>query len=387
MESEEDILYLDREQSRIKHAILDKYLQRFAIIVGKHWKGIIYVDGFSGPWNTISSDFADSSFAIALKQLRNAKETVRQNFQGKDLAIQCLFLEKDPVAFAHLDTFARAQTDVSVLAVNKKFEEVVPDLVKLIKSMKADHFPFILIDPKGWKGFAMNVIKPLIEIQPCEVLVNFMTGHIQRFIEDEREGLRDSFRRLFGDDSFETRIEGLSGREKEDAIVETYADRIAAVGKYPFVSIALVLQPKRDRTHYHLVYATRNLRGIEVFKDAEKKALKLSETVRSDAKRRARETATGQPELFGGSDLPETAYLAELQVHFEAKAEKALERLRLKHAEIAYDNLYAAALRFPTVQEAFLKQWIKGRADLLNLGEKTSPQILKRHRVRFLQSR
>lgn len=88
MESEEDILYLDREQSRIKHAILDKYLQRFAIIVGKHWKGIIYVDGFSGPWNTISSDFADSSFAIALKQLRNAKETVRQNFQGKDLAIQ-----------------------------------------------------------------------------------------------------------------------------------------------------------------------------------------------------------------------------------------------------------------------------------------------------------
>lgn len=386
MKPEADNLYFDREQSQIKHAILEKYLQRFAIIVGSHRAGLIYVDGFSGPWNTISPDFADASFSIALKQLRHARDTVRARFQGKELRIQCVFLEKDPHAFAQLNSFAASQTDAVVFAVNKSFEDAIPELVRLIKSKSKDHFPFILIDPKGWKGFSMDVIKPLIEISPCEVLVNFMTGHLKRFIEDGRDGVKASFRRLFGDDSYERRIEGLTGQSREDAIVETYAERISVIGGYPYVSSTLILQPKRDRTHFHLVYATRNLRGLEVFKAAERQALKLAETVRADAKRRAREAASGQPELFGGEELPETAYLAELQRHFETKAEHLLEFLRARHNQIEYDTLYAAALKFPTVQEAFLKRWIKEKAEVLNLGGKHIPQILKGHIIRFRAS-
>jgi len=222
----------------------------------------------------------------------------------------------------------------------------------------------------------MDVIAPLIQQKPCELLINFMTGHIIRFIEDEREGLKASFQKLFGDDSYSRKIEGLSGHQREDAIVEAYAERIKEVGGYPYVSTALVLQPTRDRTHFHLIYATRNLKGIEVFKKAEEQALELSKTLRSDAKIRARVEATGQEEFFAGEDLPEISYLRTLQTRYETKAATALVEWTNGKSTCAYDELYAIALSFPTVQEApFLREWIKANGSVPNLGKRRFPKI------------
>lgn len=382
MPAEDSDLYFEREQTRIKHLVLEKYLERFARIVGQWADGILYIDGFSGPWNTVSDDFKDSSFSIALRELRAARDTVRTVFH-RDLRIQCVFLEKDRKAFERLNSYAAQQTDAEITTLNVPFEEAITELARIAERGKKSHFPFILIDPKGWKGFSMDVIAPLIRVKPSEVLVNFMTGHIQRFIEDERDGVKASFRRLFGDDSYETRIEGLEGQEREDAIVAAYADRLASVGDYRYVATALVLNPTKDRTHFHLVYATRDIKGIEAFKEAERKALKLSEVLRADAKRRARESASGQLEMLGGQDLPETEHLARLQAHFENQAETALSAMAKERQDWEYDDLYAAALRFPVVQEAFLKQWLANHADFANLGSARTPKIRCGHRVRF----
>ena len=60
-------LYDGREQTLVKHHILEKYLERFARIIGFTWDTITYVDCFSGPWNVQSDRFDDSSFSIALR--------------------------------------------------------------------------------------------------------------------------------------------------------------------------------------------------------------------------------------------------------------------------------------------------------------------------------
>jgi three-Cys-motif partner protein len=117
MATSDDPSYFGREQSLIKHIILKKYLERFAVITGSWCDGIVYVDGFSGPWNVQSDKLDDASFAIALRQLRNARETVRQRFK-KDLQIKCIFLEKKPEPFAQHKRFAEAQTDADVKALN-----------------------------------------------------------------------------------------------------------------------------------------------------------------------------------------------------------------------------------------------------------------------------
>jgi len=60
--------YVGREQTKAKHFILRHYLQALAFKVLR-FSDITYVDGFSGPWDTRTEDFSDSSFMIAITVL------------------------------------------------------------------------------------------------------------------------------------------------------------------------------------------------------------------------------------------------------------------------------------------------------------------------------
>ena len=207
-DADEQALYDGREQSWVKHFILRKYLERFAHIVGSKWSPITYVDGFSGPWNTQSSDFKDSSFAIALEELRKARATLKT--RDIELGIRCFFIEKNKTAYQHLHSFGQATTDAEVRTENCDFEEAIPEIVRFIKAGGRGGFPFIFIDPKGWTGFSMDEIRPVLELAPGEVLINFMTQHIRRFINSPQEELRESFERLFGSGDIRDEIIGLA---------------------------------------------------------------------------------------------------------------------------------------------------------------------------------
>jgi three-Cys-motif partner protein len=365
--------YADREQSQIKHIILASYLGAFANKILSWKDGLTYVDAFAGPWQTTDNNsFEDSSFGIALSQLRAARNFWRG--RGNNRELECIFLEKDPKAFRQLQTFCDKQTDIRVQPINRPFEDAIPEIVQAIRSKGPTWFPFILVDPKGWKGFSLSRIASLIQLQPCEVLVNFMTGHIQRFIRADNLTIQEGFRQLYDSEEYADRLANLFGQEREDAMVFAYAARLAEVGGYPFVSTALVQNPTKDRTHYHLVYATRHIKGIDVFKAAERKALKLAPTLRAKAKQRKNEARTGQPSLFSAEELPDTDHLFRLQRHFEGKTAEALHA-KLEHQnDVSYDDLYALAMRFPIVQERFLRNWLAEHA--LSVGNSEgSPKI------------
>jgi hypothetical protein len=68
-------------------------------------------------------------------------------------------------------------------------------------------------------------------------------------------------------------------------------------GAFRYVCAAVVLHPQKDTAHFHLIYATRDLKGIDVFKEAEKTAMKVMEEARAEAQQRQR-TQKGQHELF-----------------------------------------------------------------------------------------
>ncbi len=178
-------LYIGREQTRVKHLILQKYLERFAHIIGSRWLTLTYVDCFSGPWNVRSNELKDSSFSIALNELRKARET--HSAKGRNLSLRCLFLEKNPEAFKRLEDFALGVTDAEVVALNSKLEDSVSDIGDFLRAGGSKSFPFIFIDPTGWTGFAMDVIEPLLRFDPGEVLINFMSGDIPRFVTSPQQ--------------------------------------------------------------------------------------------------------------------------------------------------------------------------------------------------------
>jgi len=382
----DDPNYFGREQSLVKHIILENYLKRFAIIVGQFWDQITYIDCFSGPWNARSSELKDASFAIALKELRSARDVIRARF-NRELKIQCLFLEKDKVAFEILDQFTKKEnTEHNGLlkAINEEFEYAIPQVLDFFNSGDRRSFAFLFIDPTGWTGFSMPVIQPLIKLKSAEVLVNFMTSFIVRFIKTENPTLEDGFQKLFGTAKFKARLSGLTGRDLEDALVFAYAERLAEVGDLKHFAVTIVPHPEKDRTHFHLIYATRNLRGIEVFKNAEGKAVKGIDQLRTNAKQRRKESMTNQPDLFNGESLPETDYITSLKVRYASMARNAsLEFLR-QHREVKYDDLFSIAMKYPMVQEPDLRNWIADIASIdgLAAGERV-PKIGKAHRVKM----
>jgi three-Cys-motif partner protein len=92
--------YHDREQTKAKHFILRGYLQELAFKV-LSFSDVAYIDGFSGPWQSETADFSDTSFMIAIQTLKDAQKKTRER-TGYLRNIRCFFSEQDRSAFARL---------------------------------------------------------------------------------------------------------------------------------------------------------------------------------------------------------------------------------------------------------------------------------------------
>ena len=390
-----DDLYIGREQTLVKHIILKHYLERFAIIVGSHWDTLTYVDCFSGPWNVQSNDFKDSSFAIAIEQLCKARD-VHKKRTGKTLKLRCFFLEKTPSAYTKLKQFADKINDVIVETKNKELENAIQDILNFVQDGGPKSFPFIFIDPTGWSGFALETITPLLKLNPGEVLITFMTEHIRRFIEWQQEQNQESFIKLFGSSQFKDKLKGLDEKDREDAIVMAYSECVKRVGAFGYTSSAIVLHPKKNRTHFHLIYATRGRKGVEVFKEAEKKAMSEMEKARDEAQKREREERTGQTEfrLFSGTVTQDPSeHFRSLRERHMSRARAAVLALLRTKKQLPYDEAWASAMTFPLTWESDLKDWIRdwehaGRLEATGLKEKQRvPQLGEEIRLVWKGSR
>ena len=354
-------LYADREQTLVKHYILEHYLERFAHKVGSAWDAITYVDCFSGPWNARSERLEDSSFALALRQLKAARTNLadlRRARKRPPLEIRCFFLEKDPAAFAKLAEFARTVNDAEIATKNATLEQSIDDIVAFVAERQNDAFPFVFVDPTGWTGFSLDLITPLLRLRPGEALINFMTGHITRFAEHSDERMQQSFDRLFGSVDYRSRITGLTGQDREEELVRCYCDAVGRVGQFDYVYPAIILHPEKDRTHFHLLYATRHPEGIDVFKKVEKKAMEVMEKARGKAQQRKREKRTRQPELFGAADMHDTHYCDQLRERHIGTSKQHVDKLFVTRRAVPYDEAWAAALSHPLVWESDLKKWV-----------------------------
>ncbi len=349
-------LYEGKEQTLVKHSVLRTYIERFAHIVGMRWDTITYVDCFSGPWNAHSDQLDDSSFSIALKELCKAKTNLATI---RTVSLRCFFLEQDSTAYTKLKQFADDSSDAEIMTRNAKLEDSVDDIIKFVSAGGPSSFPFILLDPFGWRVIPMDLIKPLLCFQPGEVLITFMTGHISRFVEAEADGIRKSFDRLFGHSDYLGQIADLEGLDREDKIVSCYAETIRSNGRFEHVCTAIVLYPQKDRTCFHLIYATRHLKGVVEFKKAEKKAMEVMEKSRAEAQQRERKNTTGQFELFPSEQMHDPEHYTLLRKrHLDVSHADFLTLLRSQHST-PYDEIWTMVMTHPLVWDSDVKQWIE----------------------------
>src|SRR5262249_43569987 len=183
----------------------------------------------------------------------------------------------------------------------------IDEVIAFVRQGGSSSFPFIFIDPTGWKGFEMALIAPLLRLRPGEVLINFMTDFIRRFIDHPNQQTKEQFAALFGSNSVKAQIQAISdSQDREDALFRMYAANVKRTGGFPYTCAAIVLYPKIDRRFFHLIYATRHRKGVEVFKTVEQQAMEIQDETRAKAKQRKRVRDTSQQELFSALEMDES---------------------------------------------------------------------------------
>ncbi|PRD43133.1 hypothetical protein C5748_13075 [Phyllobacterium phragmitis] len=292
-------VYRDREQTQAKHIILRKYLQTlaFKLLQGGH-PTLTYVDGFSGPWESQTSDYSDTSFMIAIGVLRDVQQQMRA--QGKRKRIRCFFVEEKASSYAKLEAAVTKHHDPAnefyVYTFHGRFEDAVDEIMKVVGSS----FALTFIDPTGWTGYEFEKISRIMKHTPGEVLLNYMFDFVNRFTAWDNPRIAATFDGILGKD-WKARIEA-SSLPRDEAVQAIFAEEFKKAGDFRYV-LSTPIEKLADRTHFCIVYGSRNVKGVEAYREVEYSAMKEHGMRRLEAKQALLEAKTGQGSIFSVADL------------------------------------------------------------------------------------
>ena len=287
--------YENREQAWVKHWLLTKYLEELFFKVGRHWKRIVYIDAFAGPWGTSTTDFSDTSFGRAVDVMRRCQ--LKLASQEKHVQFEAHFFERDKKRAEQLIAYAEGVSS-SVVVVKAYHADFTQQIDALASRLTDKDFAFVLVDPLGYKAVtAPGLLAPLLKKRGVELMVNLMFDHINRFLtaKDQIANMQE----IFGPD-YEAALSIMPG-PRESQIRRLYCQRLREQAKKSRIwSTAFPVEyPDRDRTYYYLVYATHDPTGLLTFgKIAEKAGHEQAKTKSSVAVRK-RDEAVGIQDMFG----------------------------------------------------------------------------------------
>ncbi len=291
--------YVGREQAFVKHFFLESYLESLIYKTASVYGEIAYVDGFSGPWQSIGEDYADTSFGIALAALRKAKATWKDD-HGKDVRMSAYLVERAAGPFANLEALKPKFPDVAIHTFNADFIAIAPDILAQIPTAA---FAFFFIDPKGWR-MDMAQLEPLLKRPKSEVVFNFMFDFINRAASIDEPKIIAGLNALMPRSGWKERLAAIDkasgdrSAARKAVLTDAFRQTLATMGDYTYVAEIPVLQRIKDRTLYSLFYGTRHAKGIEVFRDCHVRTERQQSAVRNATKLAHEEQKSGQGFLF-----------------------------------------------------------------------------------------
>jgi len=346
--------YSGREQTQAKHFILSRYLERLAFKI-LTISELTYVDGFSGPWETKTQSFSDSSFMIAIDVLMRARRGMLEQY-GKCPRIRCFFSEVDPEAFGQLRAavapYHTPDEGFEICTYQGRFEDAISD----IKTYVGTSFALIFIDPTGWAGYAFEKIKPLLAPRKCEILINFMYAFVYRFIHSDDEDIVNSLNPILGGAGWRARLDPSAPRGV--AVERLFRETLKSAGQFRFVISTKIDKSTADYPHFYIAYGTKSPDGLKTFRETEYAALRVQARIRANAKERKREDRSGTVDLFAGHD-------AKVQ-------EAAIDEVVRQNTAAAATTLVQAltihrSLSFATAVVMLLEEFVLRETDVKNI--------------------
>jgi three-Cys-motif partner protein len=284
--------YIGREQSWLKHRVLEEYLSGWAHKLGSAGRRrpvrLWYVDCFAGPWRATAEDLRDTSVVIGLTELRKAAKNWA-DLRGH-VQVGAVFVEKNPDSFRRLGELVEPyRKAVEIEVLHGHFGDRLAEIERRIRADAA----LVLVDPTGWKGAAMANIARLARAPRRDVLINVMYDFLNRFKDDPRAFLREQMTEFFGLHDRE-----LPAELDEDGLMRFYRQRLKRACGLKYAADLAIPHPTSDRTYFRLVVGGGHEAVLELFRDVEHKVAgrEASAVVEAAEARRAAQR-TGQQSM------------------------------------------------------------------------------------------
>ena len=244
-----------------KHQILEEYLKRWLPILGGTVPRLVYLDGFAGP-----GVYTDGELGSPVIALKTAKE---HSLAHRFREIVFWFMEDDPERAETLkknlqEKFQDLPEKFPYTVETSKFATGLKTTLDKIESDGKNLAPTLaFIDPFGFSGIPMDLIKRMLRYDKCEVLVTFMSSFILRFHDKMRERTLDE---LYGTKDWIKVRDMDDPKEKERFVVDLYVRQLEQAGTKFHRTFEMI--GENNRTVYHLVFATTHIAGLEAMKEA-----------------------------------------------------------------------------------------------------------------------
>jgi three-Cys-motif partner protein len=246
-----------------KHELLEEYLKRWIPILGSAHGAIVYVDGFAGPGEY--SKMEPGSPVVALSTAAGHKLAPKGE-------MRFVFIERDRRRADHLkQVLARRFPAGSIptswrwWVLEARFEDQLNDLIRDRQAAGRPPAPiFAFVDPFGYTGFPMRLLRQFLDMPRCEVLVTLMTEAMARFLDDPTK--HPALTETFGGDRWR-RCLTLPASERGNGLLAAYVEELREDAAERFTR-TFEMRDKSGRSIYHLVFATNHPLGLKQMKEA-----------------------------------------------------------------------------------------------------------------------
>jgi three-Cys-motif partner protein len=268
MADPKETVYAADPHTKAKHQILEGYLKRWFMILGRQAnkigssKRLLYVDGFAG-----AGEYEDSVPGSPIVAIRAAIAAA-----DPGIPIRIHLIEKRPDRAKHLANLlasanhATSSGQVQIDApVEGDCETEIGKLIDAEEAAKRTLGPaFFFLDQFGYSSFSMSLVKRILGYQTCEVFSYLNWNLLHPFMSDPAK--TSGITKAFGGDEWRE-VLNKSGAEREEKFREIYIAALKARGGAEFI-YPFAMRDGSNRVIYWLFFSTNNIRGLEEMKKA-----------------------------------------------------------------------------------------------------------------------
>jgi three-Cys-motif partner protein len=263
--------------SKVKHVILRRHLDAWLPIMTRSFPKLLYVDGFAGPGIYETGEPGSPVIALRAAIFNKALKA-----KPPDCELGFLFIEERADRASRLKDEVKKVTAAEPLPRWVKYY-VAEGEFEAVMTSRFDHWSlrgrrpmFVFIDPFGYSGLPMLLIKRIACVPHSECLITFTYKSINRWA-------------IHGDPQREEHLDALFGtpnwrvyRGDEAGMVDLYRRQLLAEGGFRY-NCTFKMKDRLGVTEYFLAFGTNEPKGLTVMKAAMWKADPRMGRVFSDA--------------------------------------------------------------------------------------------------------